>query len=219
MISRRLHPRTRLAARASLRYSFPWRPPCPVPSSAPCATKRKSTAAAKNTAPSARGSITSVCGQAVCTIAPNAAKPAMSLQQTPVAAEPKSIELHIDADARLAAAAGGAARYFGGAAGLENSAIAKLQAATVSACVRAFEHLTPENPRLDVTLTRLADRIEVALSHEGEGKPPFGRDSAAGFPARIDQRTTSHLKREGIVLDQCGHLVIAERHAEDHPVS
>jgi len=110
----------------------------------------------------------------------------MSLQQTPVAAEPKSIELHIDADARLAAAAGGAARYFGGAAGLENSAIAKLQAATVSACVRAFEHLTPENPRLDVTLTRLADRIEVALSHEGEGKPPFGRDSAAGFPARIE---------------------------------
>ena len=124
--------------------------------------------------------------QTVCTIAPSAAKPAMSLQQTPVAAEPKSIELHIDADARLAAAAGGAARYFGDAAGLENSAIAKLQAATVSACVEAFEHLTQNNPRLDVILTRLADRIEVALSHEGEGKLPFGRDAAAGFSARIE---------------------------------
>ena len=104
----------------------------------------------------------------------------MCLQQTPVSAEPKSIHLQIDADARLAAAVGGAARYFGDAAGLENAAIAQLQAATVSACVDAFEHLTQENPRLDVTLTRLGDRIEIALSHEGEGK------QGADPPANLD---------------------------------
>jgi hypothetical protein len=79
--------------------------------------------------------------------------------------------MQIDADARLAAAAGGAARYFGDAAGLENDAIAHLQAAIVSACIEAFDHLTQQHPHLGVTLTRLADRIEIALSHEGEGNP------------------------------------------------
>jgi hypothetical protein len=111
-----------------------------------------------------------------------------------VTAEPKSIRLQIDADARLAAAAGGAARYFGDAAGLENEAIARLQAATVSACVEAFEHLTPRHPRLDVTLTRLADRIEIALAHEKESKsvdstPGFaasGHRSVGGSPAKIE---------------------------------
>jgi len=98
----------------------------------------------------------------------------MFLPLNPVATEFKSIHLRIDADARLAAAAGGAARYFGDLAGLENDAIAHLQAATVAACVEAFAHLTPRRPRLDVTLTRLADRIEIALSHEGEGNSARG---------------------------------------------
>jgi signal transduction histidine kinase len=98
-----------------------------------------------------------------------------------VTAEPKSIHLQIDADPRLAAAAGGAARYFGDAAGLENAAIAQLQAATVLACVQEFEHLTQQHPRLDVTLTRLADRIEVALSHEGEGYSTQGAERNAGL--------------------------------------
>jgi hypothetical protein len=89
--------------------------------------------------------------------------------------------MHIDADARLAAAAGGAARYFGDAAGLENDAIAHLQAAIVSACLQAFEHLADVHSHLDVTFTRLADRIEVALSHEGEGIPALGLDSTVGF--------------------------------------
>src|SRR5258708_28061376 len=150
-----------LAARRLLRYSFTWRLPCPVRSSARCATRRKSAARAKNTAPSARVSTTFAWPQTVCTIVRIAGKPATFLLQTPVAAESKSIHMQIDADARLAAAAGGAARYFGDAAGLEDDAIAQLQAAIGSACVKAFEHLSHDHPPLSVSVTRLAVRIEV----------------------------------------------------------
>jgi hypothetical protein len=51
----------------------------------------------------------------------------------------------------------------------------------VAACMEAFEHLTHEHPRLDVTLTRLADRLEVALSREGDMAPAVGLDTLAGF--------------------------------------
>ena len=112
----------------------------------------------------------------------------MFLPPTPVATEFKSICLQIDADARLAAAAGGAARYFGDLAGLENDAIALLQAATVAACVEAFAHLTPRRPYLDVTLTRLADRIEIALSHEGEGNSARGPNPKAGLAGGSSQK-------------------------------
>src|SRR5216683_6331924 len=172
-----------LAARRLLRYSFPWRFPCPVRSSARCATRRKSAARAKNTAPSARVSTTFAWPQTVCTIVRIAGKPATFLLQTPVAAESKSIHMQIDADARLAAAAGGAARYFGDAAGMEDDAIAHLQAAIVSACVKAFEHLAQEHPRSEEHTSELQSRIEVALSHEGEGTPTLGLDSIAGFAA------------------------------------
>jgi hypothetical protein len=98
-----------------------------------------------------------------------------------VAAEAKSIQMQIEADPRLAAAAGGAARYFADAAGLESEAIAHWQTAIVAACMEAFEHLTREHPRLDVTLTRLADRLEVALSREGDMAPAVGLDTLAGL--------------------------------------
>jgi len=114
----------------------------------------------------------------------------MFLPPTPVATEFKSIHLQIDADARLAAAAGGAARYFGDLAGLENDAIAHLQAATVAACVDAFAHLTQRHPYLDVTLTRLADRIEIALFREGEGNSTRGPNPntvlAGKSPAKME---------------------------------
>src|SRR6266852_3416058 len=155
-----------LAACRLLRYSFPWRLPCPVPWSARCATRRKNAARAKNTAPSARVSTTFTWAQTVCTIVRIAGKPATFLLQTPVAAESKSIHMQIDADARLAAAAGGAARYFGDAAGLEDDAIAHLQAAIVSACVAALGHLPHAPPHLAVSAARLAHRIAVALPHE-----------------------------------------------------
>jgi hypothetical protein len=89
--------------------------------------------------------------------------------------------MRIEADPRLAAAAGGAARYFADAAGLEVPAIAEWQAAIMAACTEAFEHLTSEHPRLDVTFTRLADRLEVALSREGDTSPAIGLDTLAGL--------------------------------------
>ena len=89
--------------------------------------------------------------------------------------------MQIEADVRLAAAAGGAARYFADAAGLEGAAISDWQTAIIAACKEAFEHLTREHPRLDVTLTRLADRIEVAFSREGDTAPALGLDALAGF--------------------------------------
>ena len=99
------------------------------------------------------------------------------------------IRLQIDADARLAAAAGGAARYLADAAGLENEAISQLQSAIIAACRLAFDHLTVDHPNLDVTLTRLPDRIEVALSLTGESSPAVGLDAVAEFATQIGDAT------------------------------
>jgi hypothetical protein len=102
-----------------------------------------------------------------------------------VATEHKTFRLLLDADARLAAAAGGVVRYLADAAGLENDAIAQLQSAVIAACAEAFEHLTADHPRLEIAFTRLSDRMEVALAHRGEGSPAVGLDTIAGFAARI----------------------------------
>ena len=93
--------------------------------------------------------------------------------------------MHLEADARLAAAVGGAARYLAAAAGLESDAIAQLQSAILAACSEAFEHLAEAHPYLDVTLTRFPDRIEVALSHQGEALPAVGLDTIAGLATQI----------------------------------
>ena len=95
--------------------------------------------------------------------------------------EPKSFRVQIDADARLAAAVGGATRFLADAAGMENNAVAQLQSSVVSACVEIFDSFTGEQPHLQVKLTRFADRIEVALSHHGGASPIVGLDSIAGF--------------------------------------
>jgi hypothetical protein len=121
----------------------------------------------------------------VSTIARTAGKPATSLWPAAVATDPKTFRLFIDADPRLAAAAGGVARFLADVAGLENGAVARLQSAVIAACLEAFEHLTAENPRLGITFTRLPDRLEVALTHRGEGSPAVGLDTIAGFAARI----------------------------------
>jgi hypothetical protein len=120
-----------------------------------------------------------------CTIARTVEKPAKSPLPTSVAAEPKSIRMQIDADIRLAAAAGGAAHFFGDAAGLETAAAADLQGAVVAACEEAFEHLRGDHPHLDVSFTRLTDRIEIALSHAGDEAPVVGLDAIAGFTRRF----------------------------------
>ena len=89
--------------------------------------------------------------------------------------------MQIEADPRLAAAAGGAARYFADLAGLEAAEIARWQKAIVAACKEAFAYLTQEHPRLDVSFTRWVDRLEVALSREGETGPAIGLDSLVGL--------------------------------------
>ncbi len=106
-------------------------------------------------------------------------------QAATVSAEAKSIQLQIDADARLAAAVGGAARYFAESAGLARDDARELQKSIVAACEEAFEHLTGEHPHLTVTLTRYPDRIEVAMAHEGGGAPALGLDRIAGFANQL----------------------------------
>jgi hypothetical protein len=102
-----------------------------------------------------------------------------------VATEPKTLHIQIDADARFAAAVGGAVHYFADAAGLKDAAAAQLQASVVAACREAFDHLTAEHPHLEVTLSRFADRIEVALAHLGEALPAMGLDAIAGFASQV----------------------------------
>jgi len=72
----------------------------------------------------------------------------------------------MDADARLAAAAGGVARFLADAAGLESDSAGRLQSAVVEACLKAFEHLAGKHPHLEVTFARFSDRLEVSLVHE-----------------------------------------------------
>ena len=102
-----------------------------------------------------------------------------------MSAEAKAIELQIDADARLAAAAGGAVRVFGESAGLTAEEVAELQKSVVAACQEAFEHLGGERPHLTVTLTRYPDRIEVAMTHKGDAEPAVGLDRIAGFASQV----------------------------------
>ena len=101
-----------------------------------------------------------------------------------MATELQSLLLLIEADARLAAAAGGVVRYLADAAGFQNDAIARLQSAVVAACLEAFEHLSADHPQLQITFTRFSDRMEVALSHLGEDSPAVGLDTIAGFTAQ-----------------------------------
>src|SRR5271156_5320316 len=112
-----------LPPQPSVRYSFQGGAPCQVPSSAPSATRRKSSALANDTALFARDSIKYASARMVSTTARTAGRPATWHLRTTVDTEPKTIRLQIDADPRLAAAVGGAARYLADAAGIENEAV------------------------------------------------------------------------------------------------
>lgn len=120
-----------------------------------------------------------------CTIARTAAKPATFLSLTTVPAEPTTVRLRIDADPRLAAAAGGVVRYLADATSLETRAVGNLQSTVIAACQEAFQNLQDELASLDVSFTRFADRIEVALSHRGAAAPAVGLDAIAGFAAQL----------------------------------
>lgn len=102
-----------------------------------------------------------------------------------MATETKQLRLKIDADDRLAAAAGGAARYFADQAGLGTDDTRRFESATVAACREAFENLTGGEARLEITLTWFSDRIEVALLHRGDAVPAIGLDSIAGLASHL----------------------------------
>jgi hypothetical protein len=101
-----------------------------------------------------------------------------------VTAECKIYRLRIDADPRLAAAAGGLARFLAEAAGLASDAVAELQKSVVAACNEAFENLDGEHAHLNLTFAWYADRIEVAVAQEGEA-PAVGLDRIAGFAEQL----------------------------------
>ena len=86
----------------------------------------------------------------------------------------------MDADARLAAAAGGVARFLADEAGLESEAVSRLQSAVIEACLEAFEHLAGNHPHLEIDFARYSDRLEVSLSHEDAG-PAVGIHTITGF--------------------------------------
>ena len=100
-------------------------------------------------------------------------------------AESHPIQLQMDADSRLAHAAGGAARYLAEAGGLASDSAVKLHKAVVAACEEAFENLTTQHPHLTVTIERYPDRIEIVLAHEGNEAPAMGLDRIAGLAGEL----------------------------------
>ena len=116
-----------------------------------------------------------------------AAKPAKFPLPT-VVTEPQILRLLIDADARLAAAAGGAAHYLADAAGLDPDVSAQLQSSVTSVCVECFDQLKGPETRIEVSLTRFCDRLEVALSTGGGSAPVLGLDAIAGFAIQASSK-------------------------------
>ena len=94
-----------------------------------------------------------------------------------MATHSQKILLQMDADDRLAAAAGGAARYMADSAGMENSEILGLQEAVVTACKFCFKCHSAATS-CDIAMQRLTDRIEIELSFPGK-QSPEGKEKPA----------------------------------------
>jgi hypothetical protein len=67
----------------------------------------------------------------------------------------------------LAGAAGGAARYFADAAGMEAGAVVRLQDATLAVCSAVVTQISKTNQAISVEVTRFADRIEISIGYPG----------------------------------------------------
>jgi hypothetical protein len=83
---------------------------------------------------------------------------------------PQTILLQMDADVRLAAAAGGVARYFADNAGLANEAILDLQQSVMLACKHCF-HCHSSAASCEITLLRYEDRLEIDLAVPATERP------------------------------------------------
>jgi hypothetical protein len=112
-----------------------------------------------------------------------------------VPAETQKIAMQLDADTRLCAAAGGVGRYFADAAGLANSAVLGLQSAIVAVCNREVEQIGDSPQRLDVTVIRTPDRIEVVMirrATDGSGKDSEERGIINGVD-RVQHETQAEM--------------------------
>jgi hypothetical protein len=78
-----------------------------------------------------------------------------------VTTEPKRIEIHLDSDPRLAAAAGGAVRLLAETAGMPQDVCKEFQEATIHACVKAFDGHPMDSHSVEVLV--FSDRLEVAV--------------------------------------------------------
>jgi hypothetical protein len=78
-----------------------------------------------------------------------------------VATDPKRIELRLDSDPRLAAAAGGAVRLLAETAGMPEEVCKEFQEATLRACVKAFDAHPMDTHSVEVLV--FGDRLEVAV--------------------------------------------------------
>jgi hypothetical protein len=120
-----------------------------------------------------------------------------------VANDLNNLHMRMDADVRLAAAAGAVARFLGDSAGLANSTIARLQSTVIAACTQAFEQLTHKHPYLELQFLRYSDRIEVALSHQGDVPPAVGLDAGAGFAKSSVASASASSPLAGVDRVQC----------------
>jgi hypothetical protein len=78
-----------------------------------------------------------------------------------VATEPKRIALHLDADPRFAAAAGGAVRCLGELSGMSEEDSREFQAEMIQACLAAFESHNTNSHLIEFTV--FEDRLEVVV--------------------------------------------------------
>lgn len=116
-----------------------------------------------------------------------------------VTADPKSFQVQIDSDARLAAAAGGVARYVSESAGLESRESSEFQKAVVAACVEAFKLLGGTRPHVTATTTRFPDRIEVSLTYQPASPATTDSAGSAGTgkpPSNLALKGVDQLQRE-----------------------
>ena len=94
-------------------------------------------------------------------------------------------EIGLEDDSRLIAGVAGAAGCCGAVAGLTEAAAEGLRAAIAGACRQAFGENHDAHARVEITIVRFADRIEVALSHPGSAAPAVGLETLAGFAQHL----------------------------------